>query len=111
MSPDFSSLTASIAAAALMKMGDGKKESLALARYNIDLLSLLEEKTAGNLTEKESKLLKSCLSDLRLKFVQCENLTTSEAKPSSAQAGEAEQSPALKKEEPKKTLDAQGKIR
>ena len=80
-----------------MKMGDGKKESLALARYNIDLLSLLEEKTAGNLTEKESKLLKSCLSDLRLKFVQCKNLTTSENKPSSsAKAGEAKESPALK---------------
>ena len=76
LTPDFSSLTASIASAALMKMGEGKREGLALARYNIDMLSLLEEKTAGNLTEEESRLLKNCLSDLRLKFVQCKNLTS-----------------------------------
>ncbi|PWU17006.1 MAG: DUF1844 domain-containing protein [Bdellovibrio sp.] len=41
-----------------------------LARFNIDLLLVLQEKTKGNITEDESRLLSSLLNDLQLKFVQ-----------------------------------------
>ena len=74
LKPDFSNLILSIASSALLKMGldpEGKEEKdRNIARYNIDLLSLLKEKTKNNLTEKEMKLLNSCIQDLQLKFVQ-----------------------------------------
>lgn len=77
LSPDFSSLVVSIASAALVKMGldpQSKEErNMDLARYNIDMLSLLKEKTAGHLTEKESKLLDSFISDLQIEFVKHSN--------------------------------------
>lgn len=41
-----------------------------LARLNIDLLGVLEEKTKGNLTEAESQMLTSVLGELRMQFVE-----------------------------------------
>ncbi len=43
---------------------------LAVAKYNIDMLGIIEEKTKGNLTEDEAKLLESTLHQLRMIFVQ-----------------------------------------
>jgi hypothetical protein len=43
---------------------------LEMAKFNIDLLGMLEEKTKGNLTDQEAKLLKETLSQLRMAFVQ-----------------------------------------
>ena len=40
------------------------------ARETIDLLGLLEEKTKGNLTAEESRLLSEVLATLRIQFVQ-----------------------------------------
>lgn len=72
-SPQFSNLVMSIASAAVLKMGldpgSKEKKDLNLARYNIDLLSLLKEKTKNNLSEEEQKLLDSCVSDLQIQFV------------------------------------------
>ena len=42
---------------------------LNLARTAIDWLEMLEEKTAGNLTEDESRLLRQVLTTLRLNYV------------------------------------------
>jgi len=39
------------------------------ARLSIDLLGMLEEKTRGNLTPDEAKLLEQVLTNLRLNFV------------------------------------------
>lgn len=51
--------------------GTGKKLlDLDLARHGIDTLTLIEEKTKGNLTEDEAKMLKDMLYDCKLKFVQ-----------------------------------------
>lgn len=44
--------------------------SLEYARVNIDMLGLLEEKTKGNLTPDEDKLLKETLGELRGAFVE-----------------------------------------
>jgi hypothetical protein len=41
-----------------------------LARFHIDLLGILEEKTKGNLTDNESKVLASVLNELRMIYVQ-----------------------------------------
>ena len=76
LKPDFSHLVLSIASTALLKMGldsrSKEEEDRNMARYNIDLLSVLREKTKNNLTKEEAGLLDSCVQDLQLKFVQTE---------------------------------------
>lgn len=74
---DFSTFLMSIASAAMMGLGlaphheTGKLEmDLALARQNIDLLALLQEKTKGNLTSDESRLLEQVLLECRSKYVE-----------------------------------------
>jgi len=39
------------------------------ARFSIDLLGMLEEKTRGNLTAEESRLLEQTLTNLRLNYM------------------------------------------
>ena len=43
--------------------------NLDLAKYNIDLLRVLEEKTKGNLTEDEKHLLETVLYELLMAYV------------------------------------------
>jgi len=72
--PSFSSLVMSMATNAILKMGldpsSKAEKDLTIARYNIDLLEILKEKTKNNLTEEESKLIEQCLKDLKLHFIQ-----------------------------------------
>ncbi len=46
-----------------------KEEDCEAARHTIDILSMLEEKTKGNLTREEDQLLGSVLYELRMKFM------------------------------------------
>jgi hypothetical protein len=49
----------------------GKKEkNLPLAKQTIDILGMLEEKTRGNLTKDEEKMLKNMLYDLRMIYIK-----------------------------------------
>ncbi|MFQ5463648.1 MAG: DUF1844 domain-containing protein [Phycisphaerae bacterium] len=41
-----------------------------VARHHIDMLTALSEKTKGNLTDEESKMLEGVLYELRMHFVQ-----------------------------------------
>jgi hypothetical protein len=41
-----------------------------LARHNIDLLAMLQEKTKGNLTAEEQLALDNSVAELRVRFVQ-----------------------------------------
>lgn len=76
MEASFSVLLMSIASSAVMAMGlapdpqsgkvDKDKE---LARFNIDLLVVLKDKTKGNLSSDESQFLENLISDLQMKFV------------------------------------------
>ena len=51
--------------------GTGKKtKNLALAKQTIDILGMLEEKTQGNLTDDEAKMLKNILYELRMLYVK-----------------------------------------
>lgn len=45
------------------------ERNLEAARFTIDLLGMLEEKTRGNLTADEAKLIQQVLTTLRLNFV------------------------------------------
>jgi hypothetical protein len=77
MEASFSILTMSIASSACMSMGlapdpqsGGIDKDKNMARFNIDLLVMLKEKTKNNLTEEEKKFLESMITDLQMKFVQ-----------------------------------------
>lgn len=74
---NFSTFVISLSSSALIHLGlaedpvTGKIDrDLALARQTIDILGMLQEKTRGNLSEEESRLLESILFDLRIRFVE-----------------------------------------
>lgn len=73
---DFSTFVLSIIGSAYVHLGDAPSpdgsegRDLGLARQDIDLLGLLEEKTRGNLTGDEERLLSQALYDLRLRYVE-----------------------------------------
>ena len=51
--------------------GTGKMEkNLSLAKQTIDILGVLQEKTKGNLSPEEDKLLEGILYELRMKYVE-----------------------------------------
>jgi hypothetical protein len=56
----------------LMHFGQAEKHEpdLMLARHTIDTLGILFEKTQGNLTLEERRLLENSLTELRFRFVQ-----------------------------------------
>ena len=47
-----------------------KEPDLELAKYNIDMLETLEEKTKGNLSEEEQKVLTNTLNEVRMAYVK-----------------------------------------
>jgi|GEM_PF-599176 len=49
---------------------DRPKPQLPLARHAIDLMAMLQEKTKGNLSTEEARLLENSLTELRFRFVQ-----------------------------------------
>jgi hypothetical protein len=72
---DFSTFVLSLASSAMVNLGvvegpaTAKTEpDLVAARQLIDIIGVLEEKTRGNLSESEEKLLKSLLYDLRVQY-------------------------------------------
>ena len=56
-----------------MQVMGALETNLDQARYLIDLLGTLKEKTQGNLTPQESQLLESLLYELRMKYVAKRN--------------------------------------
>ena len=55
----------------LQVKGQEKKEpDLEMAKYNIDMLETLEEKTKGNLTKEEEAVLSNTLNELRMGYVK-----------------------------------------
>lgn len=73
----FSSFIFSLGTSALMLMGEKFSPdqptsgvNLPQAKEMIDILSLLEEKTKGNLTEEEATVIRDMLYTLRMKYVE-----------------------------------------
>ena len=74
---NFSSFLLSLSSSVLLHLGEIedpqsgiKKKDIALAKQSIDIINLLKEKTKGNLTEEEEKLMEHLLYDLRMRFVK-----------------------------------------
>ena len=74
---NFSVLAMSLASSAAMALGlapdpnTGKiQKDKTMARFNIDLLIMLKEKTKGNLNPDETHFIENVIADLQMKFVQ-----------------------------------------
>ncbi len=50
-------------------MKNEKSTNLPLAKQTIGIIEMLKEKTKGNLTEEEDKLIEGILYDLRMKYI------------------------------------------
>ena len=57
---------------------DKAEPNKALAKHFIDSLSILQEKTSGNLTKEESELMNDALHQLRMAFVSIDQMPTSD---------------------------------
>lgn len=53
-----------------MGLGIEATPDLELAKQNIDLLELMQEKTRGNLSAEEARLLEQLLFETRMRFVE-----------------------------------------
>ena len=53
-----------------MKEGEEQPTDLKMAKFHIDLLETLQEKTKGNLTDAEAKMLEDTLYQLQMTFVK-----------------------------------------
>jgi hypothetical protein len=73
---DFNLFVLSLNTSALQHLGDAPDSDgrthpdLPMARHTIDLLAMLEEKTRGNLSGDEERLLHQVLFDLRLRYTR-----------------------------------------
>jgi Domain of unknown function (DUF1844) len=82
---NFDRLVQSLYMTAAVQMGAGAAPNeqpridILGARQSIDMLSVLDEKTRGNLTEQEKRLLQNALFDLRMSFLEITNAIASSA--------------------------------
>ena len=76
---DFNTFILSLSSTALVHLGAAPRElfegepppaNLPLAKQTIDLIAMLEDKTHGNLTGEEERLLSTVLYDLRMRYVR-----------------------------------------
>ncbi|HEY4014647.1 MAG TPA: DUF1844 domain-containing protein [Polyangiaceae bacterium] len=74
---DFATFIVSLSHSALVALGDAPNpetgnfdKSLPLARQTIDLIAVLEDKTKGNLSGDEERLIAQILFDLRMRYVE-----------------------------------------
>ncbi len=76
---DFTMFVISLATSAQVHMGfmeepqtKQKTKNLSLAQQTIDIINILSEKTRGNLTEEENKIMEQVLYNLRLQFIEAQ---------------------------------------
>jgi hypothetical protein len=82
----FELLVFSLAIQAQMDLGlgepsEGHVPDLDIARHTIDLLAILQQKTKGNLTLEEQRLLENTVTELRFRYVQAVGQINKQAKP------------------------------
>jgi len=73
---DFSTFIFSLFSSALIQLGDmadpitgSMDPNLVSAKQTIDILDIMREKTEGNLTEEEGKLLENASAELKWKYI------------------------------------------
>ena len=77
---DLTTFFLSVSSAAYLSLGfdehggqpDLKRVDLDMARQNIDLLELMKEKTQGNRSAEEERLLSHLLMEIQLRYVETE---------------------------------------
>ena len=74
---NFAALVSMLTTQALFALGllqvkgqEEKEPDLEMAKYNIDILETIQEKTKGNLTKEEETVLANTLNDLRMGYVR-----------------------------------------
>jgi len=74
---NFAALVSMLTTQALFALGllqvkrqEKREPDLELAKYNIDMLETLEEKTKGNLSKEEETVLANTLNELRMGYVK-----------------------------------------
>ncbi|MDY7030635.1 MAG: DUF1844 domain-containing protein [Thermodesulfobacteriota bacterium] len=74
---NFPTFIFSLNSSALFHLGEipdpetnAREKNLPLAKQTIDIISMLKEKTKGNLTDDEQKFVDSILYDLRMRYVE-----------------------------------------
>jgi hypothetical protein len=74
---DFTNFTLSLSTSALIQLGEiqdpftqKSAKNLPLAKQTIDLIGMLKEKTKGNLSPEEEKVIEYVLYDLRIRYVK-----------------------------------------
>lgn len=74
---DFIGFILSLSTTAMYHFGDipdpytqKAEKNLAAAKQTIDILSIIQEKTRGNLDEQEKELLEEALYELRMRFIK-----------------------------------------
>jgi len=74
---NFNSLIFSLSSSALLALGEiadpqtgEKREDLPMAKHSIDIISMLNDKSKGNLDNEEQKFIDSMLADLRMRYVK-----------------------------------------
>ncbi|MBV8812036.1 MAG: DUF1844 domain-containing protein [Acidobacteriaceae bacterium] len=109
--PSFSFLVESILMQTQIQLGllhfGGENEeqpepNLPLARHSIDLLTVLQEKTRGNLTAEEQRTLENGITELRFRFVQVSDEVkrrSGQAKAVGEAAGKTAETPVEKKDD------------
>jgi len=74
---DFTNFILSLSTSALIQLGEiqdpftqKSAKNLPLAKQTIDLIGMLKEKTKGNLSPEEEKIIEYVLYDLRMRYVK-----------------------------------------
>ena len=74
---DFTNFMLSLSTSALIQLGEiqdpftqKSAKNLPLAKQTIDLIGMLKEKTKGNLSPEEEKIIEYVLYDLRMRYVK-----------------------------------------
>ena len=74
---DFGAFIASLATSAFFHLGEGQADdnslpslNLPLAKQSIEIIGMLQDKTRGNLTSEEQKLIDELLYELRFRYLQ-----------------------------------------
>jgi hypothetical protein len=79
---DFTSFIFSLSTSTLIQLGEiedpftkGLIKNLPLAKRTIDLIGMLKQKTKGNLSPEEEKVIDFILYDLRMRYVKATEIT------------------------------------
>ena len=80
---NFNSLIFSLSSSALLHIGEiadpqtgEKRVDLPMAKHSIDIISMLKDKSEGNLDDEEQQFIDNILTDLRMRYVKAVNSNT-----------------------------------